>query len=919
MIMVLDSKGVRWLAATAIGLALLMLGASVGGAGAETTAQLLGTTSIGSYADYNDPGIAEAFQATANASGTVSSLSVYVSQDSRSPRLFGGLYADSGGKPGALLGGGSVTPTAGAWNSIGMSASVTAGGTYWIAVLGTGGALHYSNTRNGSTAYASPGALSDLPSSFPIGKSYRAGPVSAYAVGSAPDTQAPTTPTGLATSNVGQTSVTLSWSAASDDVGVAGYKLSSAGSQVATTASTSYTFSGLSCGTSYTLGVSAYDAAGNTSSTATANAATAACAAPAPPDDPPASDPPASDPPASSPPASGDTTLLGTSSLTSSGDWNPAGMAEAFRTTASGSGTLTSLSVYVDSGSGASKLDAGLYGDSGGKPGALVAQGSLASPVAGAWNKVALSGKVSAGATYWIAVLAPSGTLRYRDSAGGATAYASSGGRLTSLPSTWKSGSCYAAGPVSAYAIGIAASTPPAGDSTPPSIPSGLAVSSVSQTGVTLSWKASSDDTGVAGYRLSANGSQAGTTTSTSYAFSGLGCGASYTLGVSAYDAAGNASAMATVTVSTAACSSGGVNASVYLSPSGSDANGCTQAAPCLTFNRGYRAALAGQTVALLGGSYGSQSMSADSSKTGPGLVTFAPAPGASVQVASIDNEGASFVAFSGLSVSGTITIQNTNPGSLGAHNVTLQGDSAKTVHIVGQVANISILGGSYGNTTNSQPQIKRYNPTDAVSSAPSNILVDGVSFHDYRRSDTSVHTECLQILDGNTITVRKSRFWNCDGTGDIGITPNSTIVNLTMENNFIGGGGDTGYGVQIGTQQQNFVFRNNSSTQPVFFSDSMNGYGPYTFTANYMPYSYTLCRSNATYSHNVLKGGSCSSTDKDVSVLSFVDPGAHDLHLAPGSAAIDAGPASGCAEQDIDGQTRPMGPAPDAGADESA
>jgi hypothetical protein len=125
----------------------------------------------------------------------------------------------------------------------------------------------------------------------------------------------------------------------------------------------------------------------------------------------------------------------------------------------------------VNSGSSASKLVAGLYSGNHGKPGALVTQGSLASPVVGAWNKLALSGKVSTSATYWIAVLAPSGTLRYRDTASGATAYASSGGRLTSLPSTRKGGSSYAAGPVSAYAVGTAASTPPTGDSTPPSIP----------------------------------------------------------------------------------------------------------------------------------------------------------------------------------------------------------------------------------------------------------------------------------------------------------------------------------------------------------------------------------------------------------------------------------------------------------------
>ena len=51
--------------------------------------------------------------------------------------------------------------------------------------------------------------------------------------------------------------------------------------------STSYTVSGLSCGTSYALGVDAYDAANNKSAAAPLNASTAACASPPPPPPPP--------------------------------------------------------------------------------------------------------------------------------------------------------------------------------------------------------------------------------------------------------------------------------------------------------------------------------------------------------------------------------------------------------------------------------------------------------------------------------------------------------------------------------------------------------------------------------------------------------------------------------------------------------
>jgi chitodextrinase len=99
----------------------------------------------------------------------------------------------------------------------------------------------------------------------------------AIATSACPDTTPPSKPTGLATTGIGQNSITLSWTASTDNVGVTGYLVFVNGSQVATAPSTSYQLSGLSCGTSYTLGVAAVDAAGNGSGTATISGATAAC------------------------------------------------------------------------------------------------------------------------------------------------------------------------------------------------------------------------------------------------------------------------------------------------------------------------------------------------------------------------------------------------------------------------------------------------------------------------------------------------------------------------------------------------------------------------------------------------------------------------------------------------------------------
>ncbi|SIS59634.1 reprolysin-like metallopeptidase [Chryseobacterium gambrini] len=78
------------------------------------------------------------------------------------------------------------------------------------------------------------------------------------------DTTAPTAPT-LAASGTTSTSTNLSWSGATDNVGVTGYDVYQGTSLVGSTASTSYTVSSLSPSTTYSFTVRAKDAAGNAS------------------------------------------------------------------------------------------------------------------------------------------------------------------------------------------------------------------------------------------------------------------------------------------------------------------------------------------------------------------------------------------------------------------------------------------------------------------------------------------------------------------------------------------------------------------------------------------------------------------------------------------------------------------------------
>jgi PKD repeat protein len=147
---------------------------------------------------------------------------------------------------------------------------------------------------------------------------------------------------------------------------------------------------------------------------------------------------------------------LGDDQVESVSDSNPQGMAEAFRTTAAKAATLTQIQVYVDAGSTATKLVAGLYSDASNHPKSRLATGSLTTLKAGAWNTVPISTiDIAAGKSYWLAILAPSGQLKFRVQGGNSGLMETSqSSTLTSLPATWATGTVYGDGPMSMFGGG---------------------------------------------------------------------------------------------------------------------------------------------------------------------------------------------------------------------------------------------------------------------------------------------------------------------------------------------------------------------------------------------------------------------------------------------------------------------------------
>jgi hypothetical protein len=349
---------------------------------------------------------------------------------------------------------------------------------------------------------------------------------------------------------------------------------------------------------------------------------------------------------------------------------------------------------------------------------------------------------------------------------------------------------------------------------------------------------------------------------------------------------------------------------SFFLSPSGSDANPCSPVLPCLSFDRAYHLAQPGQVVEVAGGTYGDQNVLADASKTASADVIFRPAAGASVSLGSLEVYG-SHVTFRQLAVNGDWQTYH------GTDDVTFRDVTVHGVILTQSSSNITVIGGSVGGTVDTKSQFGNW----PVGTDNRNIVVDGVTFHDVTRSGSGVHVECLLVGGTDGFVLRNSRFSNCD-VFDVSIgqmNDSGPPRNITVENNFFGG--SNGYfSFDINTMTaslSNVLIRNNSSPQQMYFGNALPILSNVRVVSNVAPISASNCEGRILYSHNVWQGGACGATDLNAAA-GFRNPAANDLHLVAGAAAIDRGDPSSYPAADFDGQARPQGAHPDAGADEA-
>ena len=106
---------------------------------------LVGDQTIESNIDTNAKGLAEAFPATASATGQVGSINFFLDETSTATKIYFGIYKDASGHPGSLLTQGSTTQFAlGTWNSVTLTSvtNIDPGPTIWfVDIVDENGAI----------------------------------------------------------------------------------------------------------------------------------------------------------------------------------------------------------------------------------------------------------------------------------------------------------------------------------------------------------------------------------------------------------------------------------------------------------------------------------------------------------------------------------------------------------------------------------------------------------------------------------------------------------------------------------------------------------------------------------------------------------------------------------------------------------
>ncbi len=327
------------------------------------------------------------------------------------------------------------------------------------------------------------------------------------------DTEAPTTPSGLASSNVTENSVVLNWNAATDNIGVTGYDIYRNGSYLTTSSNTSSTVTGLSSSTTYSFYVKAKDAAGNESGASNSVSITT-------------------------------DEIIATYCESKGNDFSYEWISEvqvgAYSNSSNGAAytDFTSENITLEAGSAVSiSLTPGFGSSSYNEYWKIWIDYNNDKDFDDAGELAFDPGSMSSSTV--------TGTMNILSTATGTTRM------RVSMKYNAAQTACetFTYGEVEDYTVTFGEVI----DIEAPTAPTSLSSSSITETTFTLSWNASSDNVGVTGYDVYRNGSLIGSVTGTSANISGLTASTTYAMTVKAKDLAGNVSATSsTLNVTTA-------------------------------------------------------------------------------------------------------------------------------------------------------------------------------------------------------------------------------------------------------------------------------------------------------------------------------------------------------------------------------
>ncbi len=358
------------------------------------------------------------------------------------------------------------------------------------------------------------------------------------------DVAAPSVPAGLTATPISSSQIDLRWNASIDNVAVTGYKIFRGGVQITVSAAANYSDRGLSASTNYSYTVLAYDAAGNASvQSAAVNAKTYA-----PPD-------------VSAPtvPTGLTTAVISDSQINLSWNVSTDNVAvTGYKLFRNGVQVIsTAATVYSDIGLSQSTnysytvLSYDAAGNASVQSAAVIAKTKVFVDVAAPSVPAGLTATPISSSQIdlrWNASIDNVAVTGYKIFRGGvqitvsAVANYSDKGLNASTNYSYTVLAYDAANNASAQSVAVIGRTNAPPDVTAPTVPRAFAASVISDTKIDLSWTASADNVGVAGYKIFRNGSQIAVSAVPSYSDTGLSPLTTYSYKVLAFDAAGNAS-----------------------------------------------------------------------------------------------------------------------------------------------------------------------------------------------------------------------------------------------------------------------------------------------------------------------------------------------------------------------------------------